>query len=182
MIVHDDFVPERKHKLIHSVMADPFLWQDTRRHWWDGLDPVTPVQQLINYLWHERCLNRRSSDFLEDAEEGCGFEYWINQLAEKDSLELHQDHDRKLLAAEGILVHPIFSSVFYPGDNQVSGGELHVCEEGQPEEVLLPHFNRMVILDGTTPHFVAEVKAGIRRSITINVWETPPMDFAELPS
>jgi hypothetical protein len=83
---------------------------------------------------------------------------------------MHYDKDEILYRISGEIFMPIFSSVYYPRTVNVGGGELEL-----PGVRILPRTNRAVIFPGCLPHRVLAVTAGIRRSIAINGWSTPPL-------
>ena len=112
-----------------------------------------------------------------------GFEYWTGiqtanpEIGFKNVLANHFDKDEAWFEKTGEIVGPVIGTVYYPGIEEFTGGELAIYTDGvnQAPEVVKAKPNRLIIFDaGTAVHEVRPVTSGTRHAIAINLWASEP--------
>ena len=94
-----------------------------------------------------------------------GYEFWSHNGTRP---EWHYDKDEKLFTSEGILTHPVCSTVYYTEASKLRGGELILGND----LVIVPKPNRLVIFKPGIYHTVKPFE-GNRVSLNINPWSDP---------
>ncbi|QTN25676.1 2OG-Fe(II) oxygenase [Rhizobacter sp. AJA081-3] len=96
-------------------------------------------------------------------------EYWSNTIGVGHQLPAHIDKDEGLYRRSGVVVSPVLTAVYYADVCVFTGGQLDV------EGILVkPRQNRLVMFDGCLSHQVRRVRTGVRRSLVLNAWRSPP--------
>jgi hypothetical protein len=182
IVVIDDFVKDED--LLKEIASDKeffnaagenyFFWEG----WWSS-PPDTIKKRLIKYVWGDNCPINMTFNV-------AGFEYWTGiQSAEDDNpfldnLGLHYDKDEILFQETGNLQTPIIGSVYYPDQNEFTGGMLEIFTKGHdkdPERIYAAP-NRLIIFDaGSVAHSVSKVTSGTRKAIAINLWGEEPYSY-----
>jgi hypothetical protein len=140
-----------------------------------------------------------------------GFEVWVNQFRINSRKQLHVDYDGALRRKTNEVRTPAWSTILHLGPERgMRGGEtaiftarpaerhvLDACFTSiEDEEVLalsndrvvVPQkFNRLVVFDGSLPHYVMPVKALAdatqpRVTMTVNLWDAPILAAARRES
>jgi len=94
-----------------------------------------------------------------------GYEFWSHNGTRP---EWHYDKDEELFTSEGVLTHPICSTVYYAEASKLRGGELLLGND----LVIVPKPNRLVIFPPGKYHTVKPYE-GNRVSLLINPWSHP---------
>jgi hypothetical protein len=178
--VFDNFLDE---SLLNEIKNDPtFFTTPGNYKWWHGWFnqtddvPLTLKHKLIESIWGSNNPIRESFNI-------SGFEYWTGiqtanpELGHKDILEHHHDKDEAWFKKTGEILTPIMGTVFYPGIEEFTGGELAIYTDGPDEkpEIIKAKPNRLIIFDaGKDVHEVLTVKSGTRHAIAINLWKSIP--------
>ena len=96
-------------------------------------------------------------------------EYWTNTIHAGSGIPSHIDKDEWLYRQTRTVVSPVTIAVYYADQCRFEGGELEVA---RVRIAACP--NRLIIFAGHLEHQVHNVDAGIRRSLVVNAWRSPP--------
>jgi len=164
--------------------------------WEEVVQDQTLLQQIIalhedfrlidrsTFYWYARSLNgpAKPQNPLEELAEIviatvqpealAGVEYWTNTLETGESMHMHQDKDEKLYWSRKEFAHPLYSTVFYPGQVPFEGGEIAVAANR-----VQPGPNQLIAFRGSLPHGVGKVRSGARHSIALNLWDRTPSAY-----
>ena len=178
--VFDNFLDE---SLLNKIKNDPtFFANPGEYNWWAGWFnqannvPFTLKHKLIESIWCSKNPIREVYDI-------SGFEYWTGiqtanpELGHKDILANHYDKDEAWFKKTGEISTPVIGTVFYPGIEEFTGGELAIYTDGVDEkpEIIKAKPNRLIIFNaGEYVHEVLRVKSGTRHAIAINLWKNVP--------
>ena len=178
--VFDNFLDEN---LLNEIKNDPTFFEKTGDYkWWQGWFnqtddvPLTLKHKIIESIWGSNNPIRESFNI-------SGFEYWTGiqtadpKLGHKDILAEHYDKDEALFEKTGEIASPVIGTVFYPGIEDFTGGELAIYTDGVDEkpEIIKAKPNRLIIFNaGQHVHEVLPVKTGTRHAFAINLWQSIP--------
>jgi 2OG-Fe(II) oxygenase superfamily len=96
-------------------------------------------------------------------------EYWTNTIHAGSGIPSHIDKDEWLYRQTRTVVSPVTIAVYYADQCRFEGGELEVA---RVRIAACP--NRLIIFAGHLEHQVHNVDTGIRRSLVVNAWRSPP--------
>tara|TARA_R100001377_G_C3141751_1_gene92951 strand:+ start:65 stop:691 length:627 start_codon:yes stop_codon:yes gene_type:complete len=197
MIVIDNFIKDKEY-LKELNNKKYLLFKDSYQYesrWWNGWwkDKAKTIhQELIEYIV-------KDNQFIDDKliSRVKAFEYWTHVHSSKSgvklgdieidnmySLEWHQNKNESAYRKKKVLIHPMFSIIFWPVEQEVlEGGYLemisdkisddkcyadgspkdcHSFENYQKSERIKPKHNRLVIMNPINWHRVKEVTDGTR--------------------
>lgn len=178
ILVIDNFIKDQD--LLNRISNDNSFFTDPGNYyWWDGWwnsEANTLKKELIQYIWADNCPISQIFNI-------SGFEYWTGvQSADPNSgfennLIMHKDKDEAYWDKTGEIVSPMIGTIYYPEQEEFTGGMLEIYTNGQNEEPerIYAKSNRLIIFDaGTVFHRVDTVTSGTRKAIAINLWEGTP--------
>ena len=176
--VFDDFLDEG---MLNEIKNDPTFFQDPGIYYywkgpWNGQPADTLKKRLIEKLW-------LTGSPLSISFPVHGFEYWTGiqtrnvETGFKNVLANHYDKDEAWFEKTGEVRTPVIGTVYYPGIEEWTGGDLAVYTDGTDKspEIVKAKPNRLIIFNaGDYVHEVLPVTEGTRHAIAINLWSEEP--------
>eukprot|EP01023_Acetabularia_acetabulum_P018654 TRINITY_DN19420_c0_g3_i1.p1 TRINITY_DN19420_c0_g3~~TRINITY_DN19420_c0_g3_i1.p1 ORF type:complete len:287 (-),score=41.93 TRINITY_DN19420_c0_g3_i1:298-1158(-) len=169
-------------------------------NYWIPKDKILKKDEMCTSVEAVVCeiYNSVMNNHLHD-KEWSGVEYWVQIYEKGRGLAFHFDKDEQALEKDGIMVHPILSSVFYlSGDATTSpyqGPTIILSQFYDPDEkcvypedpdtcgIIHPRQNSMLVFDGGMAHGVldSDSEGDTRATLLINWWASQPDGINQAP-